>query len=65
MIFYFFTLTSPWKRAWPFICINFTQRDKFTWKWPSNSGEEDENVKKNGQQTDLDQKGTLDSFGSL
>ena len=50
MYFRYFVIISPWKRAWPIICINFNPHHprmlcaKF-WNWPSGSGEEDENVK--------------------
>ena len=51
MYFRYFVILSPWKRAGPFIWTNLNLLhprmlcDKFGWNWPSDSGEEDENVK--------------------
>ena len=52
MCFRFFVIISSWKKTWPFIWTNlnsFHPRMLCTmqvwFKWPSGSGEEDENVK--------------------
>ena len=51
IIIYYFEITSPWRRAWPFIWKNLNPLHprmlcaKFGWNWPSGSGEEDLNVK--------------------
>ena len=50
MYFRYFVILSPWKRAGPFIWTNLNLLhprmlcDKFGWNWPSDSGEEGENV---------------------
>ena len=47
MYFRYFVIISPWKRAGPFIWINLNPLHprmlcaKFSWNWPSGSGEED------------------------
>ena len=51
MYFPFFVIISPWKRVGPFNWTNLNHLHprllfaKYGWKWPSGSGEEDENVK--------------------
>ena len=51
MYFHYFVITSPWKRAGPFIWTNLNPLHprmlcaKFGWNWLSGSGEEDENVR--------------------
>ena len=47
MYFSYFVIISPWKRAEPFIWTNLNHLHslmlcaKFSWNWPSGSGEED------------------------
>ena len=42
-IYFHYFVIYPWKRAWPFICINLNSHQprilcaKFIWKWPSSS----------------------------
>ena len=42
----YFVIISPWKRAWPFIWTNLNPNNprmlctKFSWNWPSCSGED-------------------------
>ena len=56
MYFHYFIIISPWKKAGPFIWTNLNPLHlrmlcaKFSWNWPSGSGEEDGNLK--GLQTD-------------
>ena len=70
MYFCFFIIISPWKRAWPFICINLNPLNprmlfaKFGWNWPTGSGEEDENVKNLRQQQQGRQQQTTDKLWS-
>ena len=51
MYFRYFVIISLWKRAGPFIWTNLNPLHpgilcaKFSWNWPSGSGEQDENVK--------------------
>ena len=77
MYFRHFVIISPWKRAGPFIWTNLNPLHpwrnlntlhprihcaKFGWKWPSGSGEEDENVKslQTDRQTDGQTDGRID-----
>ena len=47
MYFHYFVIISPWKKVGPFIWINLISLNtrmlcaKFSWNWPSGSGEED------------------------
>ena len=64
MNFRYFAIISPLGRAWPFIWTNLNPLYpgilcvKFSWNWPSGSGEEDENVK--SLQTDGQSDGRTD-----
>ena len=64
MYFHYFIIISPWKRAGPFIWKNLNPLHpgilcvKFGWNWPSDFGEEDENVK--SLQTDRRTDGRTD-----
>ena len=73
MYFRNFVITSPWKRAGPFIWINLNPLQlrmlcvKFGWNWPTSSGEEEENVKslwqqRNDDDNDKDDDGQRTNF---
>ena len=56
VLFCYFVIIYPWKRAGPFIWTNLNSIHprmfcaKFGWNWPSGSGEKDEHVKSLRQQ---------------
>ena len=69
MYFRNFRVISPWKRAGPLVGMNLNSLHprrlcaKFGWKWPSGSGEEDENVKcDNDDDNDDDNDGQQPNF---
>ena len=71
MYFCCFVITSPWKRAGPFILKkNLSPLHlrmhcaKFCWNWPSGSGEEDENVNSLRQKQHHRQQRTTDKLWS-
>ena len=70
-LFHYFVIISPWKRARPFISTNLNLLQprmicaKFGWNWPSDSWEEDENVKSLKMDRQMDRRMTGDLKSSL
>ena len=79
MYFHYFVIIYPWKRAGPFIWINFTQgcfvpslveigpvvleKKMKMWKVYDNANEDDDN--NNGQRTNFDQKSSLEPLAQV